>query len=181
MLSRRRFIQAGTMASGAALATHPAFAEDKGAPVPPAIAGLKSMKDQDTPITRDERRDREEKARRLMQASNLDAILLMEGTSLSYFTGIQWHGGERLFAIVLPAKGMAFYVCPAFEEGARVNKSQTLGKVSRVTSACGRKMKVLISGLRRALRIAASPLDPSEWKKQCALSSPKGLPKLLVK
>src|SRR5205814_5197689 len=69
------------------------------------------------PDTRDERRDREEKARRLMQASNLDAILLMEGTSLSYFTGIQWHGGERLFAIVLPAKGMAFYVCPAFEEG----------------------------------------------------------------
>src|SRR5207237_2852057 len=86
-------------------------------PLPPSIAGLKSMKDQATPITRDERRDREEKARRLMQASNLDAILLMEGTSLSYFTGIQWHGGERLFAIVLPAKGMAFYVCPAFEEG----------------------------------------------------------------
>ena len=117
MLSRRRFIQAGTMASGAALATRPAFAEEKCAPLPPSIAGLKSMKDQATPITRDERRDREEKARRLMQASNLDAILLMEGTSLSYFTGIQWHGGERLFAIVLPAKGMAFYVCPAFEEG----------------------------------------------------------------
>ena len=117
MLSRRRFIQAGTMASGAALATHPAFAEEKCAPLPPSIAGLKSMKDQATPITRDERRDREEKARRLMQASNLDAILLMEGTSLSYFTGIQWHGGERLFAMVLPAKGMAFYVCPAFEEG----------------------------------------------------------------
>src|SRR5437667_175198 len=117
MLSRRRFIQAGTMASGAALATHPAFAEEKCAPLPPSIAGLKSMKDHAMPITRDERRDREEKARRLMQASNLDAILLMEGTSLSYFTGIQWHGGERLFAMVLPAKGMAFYVCPAFEEG----------------------------------------------------------------
>src|SRR5438874_10933579 len=117
MLSRRRFIQAGTMASGAALATHPAFAEEKVASLPPYSAGLKSMKDQATPITRDERRDREEKARRLMQASNLDAILLMEGTSLSYFTGIQRHGGERLFAVVLPAKGMAFYVCPAFEDG----------------------------------------------------------------
>src|SRR5213082_2822149 len=94
MLSRRRFIQAGTMASGAALATRPAFAEEKCAPLPPSIAGLKSMKDHAMPITRDERRDREEKARRLMQASNLDAILLMEGTSLSYFTGIQWHGGK---------------------------------------------------------------------------------------
>ncbi len=117
MLSRRRFIQAGTIASGAALAAHPAFAEEKCTPLPPSIAGLKSMKDHATPITRDERRDREERARQLMEANSLDAILLMEGTSLSYFTGIQWHGGERLFAMVLPAKGMAFYVCPAFEEG----------------------------------------------------------------
>src|SRR5947208_956499 len=117
MLSRRRFIQAGTMASGPVLDTQPAFAEEKCALLPLSIAGLKSMKDHAMPITRDERRDREEKARRLMQASNLDGILRMEGTSLSYVTGIQWHGGERLFAIVLPAKGMAFYVCPAFEEG----------------------------------------------------------------
>ena len=106
MLSRRRFIQAGTIASGAALAAHPAFAEEKCTPLPPSIAGLKSMKDHATPITRDERRDREERARQLMEANSLDAVLLMEGTSLSYFTGMQWHGGERLFAMVLPAKGM---------------------------------------------------------------------------
>jgi Xaa-Pro dipeptidase len=41
----------------------------------------------------------------------------MEGTSLKYFTGIRWWGGERMFALVLPAKGIPFYVCPAFEEG----------------------------------------------------------------
>jgi Xaa-Pro dipeptidase len=41
----------------------------------------------------------------------------MSGTSLNYFTGIRWWGGERMFALVLPAKGAAFYVCPAFEEG----------------------------------------------------------------
>jgi len=40
----------------------------------------------------------------------------MSGTSLNYFTGIRWWGGERMFASVLPAKGKAFYVCPAFEE-----------------------------------------------------------------
>ena len=34
-----------------------------------------------------------------------------------YFSGIHWWGGERTFAMVLPAKGAAFYVCPAFEEG----------------------------------------------------------------
>jgi len=52
-----------------------------------------------------------------MRENNLAAILMTEGTSLSYFTGIRWWGGERLFAMVLPAKGAAFYVCPAFEEG----------------------------------------------------------------
>ena len=52
-----------------------------------------------------------------MKSNRIDALLLMEGTSLKYFTGIDWWGGERLFAMVLPAKGAAFYVCPAFEEG----------------------------------------------------------------
>src|ERR1700692_1337260 len=52
-----------------------------------------------------------------MSESALDAIVLMEGTSLRYFSGIRWWGGERTFALVLPAKGAAFYVCPAFEEG----------------------------------------------------------------
>ncbi len=52
-----------------------------------------------------------------MAENSLDAIVLMEGTSLRYFAGIRWWGGERLFALVLPAKGNAFYVCPAFEEG----------------------------------------------------------------
>jgi Xaa-Pro dipeptidase len=53
----------------------------------------------------------------LMSENALDAILMMEGTSLRYFTGMRWWGGERLFTFVLPAKGKAFYVCPAFEEG----------------------------------------------------------------
>src|ERR1017187_10823231 len=52
-----------------------------------------------------------------MSKNALDAIVLMEGTSLKYFTGIRWWGGERTFALVLPAKGAAFYVCPGFEEG----------------------------------------------------------------
>jgi Xaa-Pro dipeptidase len=85
--------------------------------LPASITGLKSMKDQVRPIRPEERLARQEKARSLMEANGLDAILLMEGTSLNYFTGIRWWGGERLFAMVLPAKGTAFYICPAFEEG----------------------------------------------------------------
>ena len=118
MLSRRTFLRAGTIAAG--LASQPlllANAEDNCSPLPPSIANLKSMKDQAKPITDGERRERQNKARELMAANHLDAILLMEGTSLVYFSGIHWWGGERTFAMVLPMKGAAFYVCPAFEEG----------------------------------------------------------------
>jgi Xaa-Pro dipeptidase len=78
---------------------------------------LKSRKNEAAPITKDEREARQEHARQLMHENALDAIVLMEGTSLRYFTGVRWWGGERLFALVLPAKGSAYYVCPAFEEG----------------------------------------------------------------
>src|ERR1039458_49332 len=52
-----------------------------------------------------------------MRENNLSAILLGQGTSLAYFTGIHWHGGERLFAMVVPAKGEALYRSPASQEG----------------------------------------------------------------
>jgi len=87
-----------------------------GGPLPPSIAALTSMRDQARPISSDERRSRIEKARRLMAQHKIDAILLSGGTSLGYFTNIRWGGGERLFACVLPAKGEAFFVSPAFEE-----------------------------------------------------------------
>jgi Xaa-Pro dipeptidase len=78
---------------------------------------LKSRKAEAQPITVEERQQRQERARKLMVENGLDAIVLMEGTSLRYYTGIRWWGGERMFALLLPAKGKPFYVCPAFEEG----------------------------------------------------------------
>jgi Xaa-Pro dipeptidase len=116
MHSRRRFLKSGTFA-GAAFAASVAQAENNCVSLPPAIASLKSVRNQARPITRDERRQRQEKARQLMANNHLDAVFLMEGTSLTYFTGIEWHGGERLFALVVPAKGANFCVCPAFEQG----------------------------------------------------------------
>jgi Xaa-Pro dipeptidase len=118
MISRRHFVQLGSM-SGAVLGVSSIAGgvEESHPALPPSISALKSMKEQAKPITLDERRERQEKARHLMESNRIDALLLMEGTSLDYFTGIRWWGGERLFAMVLPAKGTAFYVCPAFEEG----------------------------------------------------------------
>jgi Xaa-Pro dipeptidase len=120
MTSRRTFLQTSAALASAVLIPHTfagASPQSNASKVPDPIANLKSMKDQAHPITREERRERQEKARALMEANDLDAILLMEGTSLNYFTGIRWWGGERMFAMVLPAKGTAFYVCPGFEEG----------------------------------------------------------------
>jgi Xaa-Pro dipeptidase len=121
MISRRKILEsggiwAGVAAASTALGAIPAAARDD-ASLPPAIARLNSRKSEAKPIPGEERGQRQERARRLMAENGLDAMVLMEGTSLRYFTGIHWWGGERLFALVLPAKGAAFYVCPAFEEG----------------------------------------------------------------
>ncbi|MFY9676217.1 MAG: Xaa-Pro peptidase family protein [Terriglobales bacterium] len=126
MFSRRRFLKAGVVATASgAIVSQLARGENANA-LPPAIAGLKSMRGEARPISLEERAERQEKARQLMRENNLSAILLAQGTSLVYFTGIDWWGGERLFAMVLPAKGEAFYVAPAFEEG-RAREQISLG------------------------------------------------------
>jgi len=121
MISRRRFLEVSSVTAGMAAApcslVNAAAAQDADASLPPSLAKLTSRKSEATPISLEERHQRQERARQLMRENSLDAILLMEGTSLRYFTGIRWWGGERTFALVLPAKGEAFYVCPAFEEG----------------------------------------------------------------
>jgi Xaa-Pro dipeptidase len=121
MISRRRFLEVGGAVAGVAALPRPLLSSSSpgndDSSLPPSLAELKSRKGETTPITREERQERYERARKLMSENALDAVVLMEGTSLKYFTGIRWWGGERLFALVLPAKGAAFYVCPAFEEG----------------------------------------------------------------
>ena len=50
-----------------------------------------------------------------MRDNGLNAIMLTGGTSLDYFTGIEWGLSERLLAVILPAAGNPFLVTPAFE------------------------------------------------------------------
>jgi len=124
MVSRRSFLSVSAL-SGLGLATSCSSAPDTAAPpatssndpaVPPSIAALKSRRSEAQPITADERRQRAEKARRLMTANGIDALMLTSGTSMVYFANVDWSGGERLFAVVIPVKGEPFAVCPAFEE-----------------------------------------------------------------
>ena len=123
MISRRSLLTSGAMAAGTlatscvrsetAAPTNPPAATDT---IPESIATLTSMRGPATPITADERRGRVEKARRLMAEQKIDALLLTGGTSLVYFSGIQWGLSERLFGLVIPRTGEPFVVCPAFEE-----------------------------------------------------------------
>ena len=116
-LSRRRFLQAGTTVAVAAAVVPLASAEECKASLPPSIAALKSWKDQAVPITVEERKARVERARELMVQNKLQAIAVAAGSSLPYYSGVHWWTSERFFAMILPAKGKAFFVCPAFEEG----------------------------------------------------------------
>jgi Xaa-Pro dipeptidase len=68
------------------------------------------------PISNDERRARIERAKELMAQNKIDAIVLAnDSTSSVYFANIRLNGGERWWALAIPAKGKPFVVCPAFE------------------------------------------------------------------
>ena len=119
LFSRRRFLEVGTTAAAAAALPVSALAAsaDCKAKLPPSIASLTSMKDQAKPISAEERSARVERARQLMVENGLQAIVVTNGSSLPYYSAVHWWPSERFFAMVLPSKGNAFFVSPAFEEG----------------------------------------------------------------
>ena len=112
-LLRRGFLKLSAIAAGAAL-PGTAFAQSTG--VPDVIRKLTPMTAGISPITRDERLARIEKARRLMVENHMDAIVLEPGSSLSYFTDARWGLSERPFVAVIPARGELGYVVPGFEK-----------------------------------------------------------------
>ncbi len=106
MATRRSFLLAAGLA--------PAALQAK--PASPAIAQLKSRRAEAKPITTAERRARIDRAQQLMIENKIAAICLAGGTSLHYFSGARWGNSERLFMMIIPARGDAFFVCPGFEE-----------------------------------------------------------------
>ena len=123
--SRRNFLTA-TAAGAASLALRPQSAHAIDGPpgeraqtaAPPAIAALPDLSGQARPFTNPERQARIERARQLMTSAKIDAVVLANSTSSSvYFANLRLYGGERLWALVLPARSKPFLVCPWFEEG----------------------------------------------------------------
>jgi Xaa-Pro dipeptidase len=106
MATRRSFLLSAGLAPAALSA----------APTGSPIAQLKNRRAEAQPISTAERRARIERAQQLMVENKINAICLAGGTSLNYFSGARWGNSERLFMMIISARGDAFFVCPRFEE-----------------------------------------------------------------
>lgn len=136
MTSRRDFLGASATAAAAVTLFGRTADASTTSPTddPPAIAALKSLRDKATPISVAERQARIERARELMRANAMQALMLTGGTSLDYFTGMRWGLSERLLAVVIPVRGNAFLVTPKFEEARALEQARTgpLGAATEV-------------------------------------------------
>lgn len=133
MSTRRQFVSASSAAltatalgvRGTGLARTDADAAVSLDALPASIRDLRPMTAGVTPITVAERLGRIEKARQLMRGLKIDALVLTGGTSMEYFTGMQWGVSERLLAAIIPVKGSAFLVTPKFEELRAMEQART--------------------------------------------------------
>ncbi|HME38497.1 MAG TPA: Xaa-Pro peptidase family protein [Steroidobacteraceae bacterium] len=110
MSSRRFFLR------GAAGATFVAMAARSGLSRASAEAEIKSLTADAKAISADERHARLAKVQMLMEQRKVAALLVEPGSTLEYFTGIQWHRSERITLAIIPARGEILVVTPAFEE-----------------------------------------------------------------
>ncbi len=114
-MNRRNFLKTAGATAGLAALPSVRLTDSGQKQIPEET--VKKMRARITPVTKKEREERIEKARKLMAENKIDALLMEGGTSLNYFTGVRWGRSERLFAMVLPQKGEPFFISPKFEEG----------------------------------------------------------------
>src|SRR6202012_6047676 len=88
----------------------------RGARAAAAPAGLKSMTGNARAISVEERRQGIARLQKARADEGVGALIMESGSSLDYFTGVQWHRSERTTAAVIPVKGETVIVTPAFEE-----------------------------------------------------------------
>ncbi|WP_428628259.1 M24 family metallopeptidase [Sphingopyxis sp.] len=107
-MHRRQFLGTAAIGGLAAALPAPVLAADTGA--------LPNLAAKAVPIGKVERMARIAKAKDLMRANDIGALLIEPGSSLIYFTGVEWWRSERLTAAVLTREGEIAIVTPFFEE-----------------------------------------------------------------
>ncbi len=129
--TRRDFLGTGVAAAISTLAGAQSLRHEVAMTLPPAITALPVLSGQARPFIVAERQARIERAKSLMTAAKIDAIVLANSTTSSvYFADLRLNGGERLWALVLPARAKPFLICPAFEEG-RARELLALGPLGK--------------------------------------------------
>lgn len=124
-MKRRDFIQTGVIGAGAVTVmgtqacaagqTPDAAGADADLPAP--IAALASRTaEAPPPISEEERAERRDRARRLMEEAGIDAVFIEPGATLTYFADVRWGRSERTFGMLLPRRGEPVIICPAFEK-----------------------------------------------------------------
>ncbi|RYD50910.1 MAG: aminopeptidase P family protein [Sphingomonadales bacterium] len=108
ILSRRAML--GTAAALPLLTVPGAWAQDID------TSDLTNMTAGAKPIGPEERAARIARAQALMRAHNIGAVLIEPGSSLVYFTGLEWGRSERLTCVVIPVEGEPCVITPFFEE-----------------------------------------------------------------
>jgi Xaa-Pro dipeptidase len=95
-----------------------------------------------------------------MAARGVGALLLDTGSSLDYFTGIEWPRSERTTAAIIPKRGEVIIVTPAFEEPSVRETLAVPGDV-RTWNEDANPFLRIVQGLRdrgvRSGRVAAEP------------------------
>jgi Xaa-Pro dipeptidase len=77
---------------------------------------LQSLTRDARPITAEERKGRIANLQGLLRRRGMAAMIIEAGSSLDYFTGVQWRRSERTTAAVIPVEGPVTLVTPVFEE-----------------------------------------------------------------
>lgn len=145
-MRRRDFLGAAVAATGAASAVSLLGGRSAQA-APTGVAGLTSMTAGAKPISVEERLARIARLQRLMVDQKIGALILESGSSLDYFTGVQWHRSERTTAAVIPARGGIVVVTPAFEVPS-VRETLAVGEDVRPWNEHDSPFAVLVGALR---------------------------------
>ena len=134
----------------------------------PDLSALSDMTRGITPIGVAERRARIARAQALMKAQGIGAVLIEPGSSMIYFTGVNWHRSERLTAAVLPVEGEPCIVTPFFEEP---SVRQTLGVPAEVRVwQEDEDPLALVAGFLRERKLAARPVGIEETVRYFAVN-----------
>jgi len=126
----------------------------------PDLSGLSDLTGGAVPIQPAERAARLARAQGLMKANGIGAVLIEPGSSMVYFTGVEWWRSERLTAAILPVEGEPCIVTPFFEEPS-VRQTLAVPAEVRVWQEDQNPLGV-VAGFLRDRKLAGRPVGIEE-------------------